>query len=549
LIHRIRPQGAWTGVLAPAWATCALLLQHPAAFAQSTFHYAYGGMGEDVCNAIVPTGGGTLLVGQTTSVGAGSYDFMAVQTDPLGRPVWCATYGGPHEDIALAGAPTTDGGAVLAGYSYGYGSGFSDMLAVKVDAAGQVVWARTYGQGYDSDWCWGIAPTTDGGFILTGHLSYAPGAYDVDLGLVKIDAQGDPQWARRYGDGLFNEGHDVIQTQDGGYLATGLTHLQLGGPSAVFLVKTDSLGVLEWGRSIGSHSWDFGHVVREVDGGYLVAGYGYTMAFGGQDIFIAKVDLQGNLLYDKVYGGVYAEQITDLIVEADGTLTAAGLTTADTHGQTDFLLLRLTASGDPLWGRVYGGSGFDNANCLTRLGNAYLLAGYTESFAYGSYDFYLVRTGLNGNSGCQQSAHSVQVTEISPTVRVLETSAPVPIQTFSVPLTAMQHVLPSQCVCSTAGVPEPDWSSDSGQPLRICPNPSDGVFSVTSVRARSAAPPESPTTIEVVDVSGQAVLRETLGPGTLEDGIQLDLSRCPKGVYFMRWGDSRVEGMRKVVVY
>jgi predicted secreted protein len=150
----------------------------------------YGGTNRDEAYDLVQTGdGGYALVGFTNSSGAGGYDFWLIKIDAAGNAQWNKTYGGTNNDLAEALVQTTDGGYALVGYTESFGAGDADFWLIKTDAAGNVQWNRTYG-GTSYDFAYALVQTADGGYALAGRTkSFGAGNYD--FWLIKTDAAGN----------------------------------------------------------------------------------------------------------------------------------------------------------------------------------------------------------------------------------------------------------------------------------------------------------------------------------------------------------------------
>lgn len=133
------------------------------------------------------------------------------------------------------------GGFIVAGYTNGFGSGGYDLVLLKTSITGSLIWAKTYG-GSGDDYAESIKQTPDGGFIVTGKtFSFGSGGYDVYL--IKTDANGNVQWAKTYGGADYDEGYSVdIHQSDSGYVITGYTGSFGAGIYDIYLVKTDIYG-------------------------------------------------------------------------------------------------------------------------------------------------------------------------------------------------------------------------------------------------------------------------------------------------------------------
>ena len=258
----------------------------------------YGGSDYDGGSSVVQTtDGGYIVAGYTSSFGADEGDVYLFKTDASGNELWMRTYGGSNHDRGSSIAQTTDGGYIVAGYTWSFGAGEGDVYLLKTDTDGDTIWTRTYG-GSDSDYGWSVAQTTDGGYIIAG-ATYSFGAGSGDVYFVKLDASGNELWMRTYGGSGNDWGSSVAQTTDGGYIIAGVYdhdwHEEIGD---VYLVKTNAAGNEIWTRTYGGSDVDWGSsVVQTTDGGYIVAGtYDYNdWGAGTGDVYLVKTDANGNV--------------------------------------------------------------------------------------------------------------------------------------------------------------------------------------------------------------------------------------------------------------
>jgi len=211
----------------------------------------YGGSDYDGGYSVAQTfDGGYIVAGYTYSFGAGGCDVYLVKTDAEGDTIWTRTYGGSSWDNAFSVAQTSDGGYIVAGRTYSFGADEPNVYLIKTDAVGDTIWTHTYG-GSEYDRGESVAQTSDGGYIVAGQ-TYSFGAGGSDVYLVKTDALGDTIWTRTYGGSYSDYGYSVAQTSDGGYIVVGVYNYHVY-TADVYIIKTNADGDTTSQDTISTH--------------------------------------------------------------------------------------------------------------------------------------------------------------------------------------------------------------------------------------------------------------------------------------------------------
>jgi len=388
-----------TSLALAATALCAGLA--PAEIPDTLWTRTYGGADIDVAHDAQPaTGGGFILTGYTRSYGAGGHDLWLFKTDPGGAPEWNVAFGGGSDDEGHAVCQTADGGYAAAGFTKSTGAGGKDVWLVKVDAAGEPRWTRSFG-GSSDDEAYAIRETADGGLILAGATSSFGTAGSRDLWLIKTDSTGISEWTRSLG-GFGSDGAwSVAPTADGGFILAGWTFSY--GPSGVgnaWLVKTDPLGNMEWNQPFGGTDVDRGYeALPTTDGGYILAGYTDSFGAGLYDLYLVKTDDAGTEQWSRTFGGTGRDYANDVVETADGGYLAAGYTLSFGAGNEDMYLVRTDANGDLQWETTFGGSASDVAYAVANIPEGgYVVAGHTLSSGAGLHDAWVIRLTPDGPS-------------------------------------------------------------------------------------------------------------------------------------------------------
>jgi hypothetical protein len=266
-----------------------------------------------------------------------------------------------------------------------------------------IEWIKTYG-GTNSDYAYSMIQTSDEGYALAG-LTWSFGAGDYDIWFVKTDPNGNMQWNKTYGGAMGDLANSVVQTIDGGYILAGRTD-SLGTFCGDFwLIKTDSNGNMQWNRAYGGISTDEAFsVIQTSDGGYALAGNTWSYGNGQSDSWLVKTDSNGNMQWNKTYGGEGYEGARSLIQMNDGGYIIGGYTGSYEPPYSSFWLIRTDSFGNMQWNKTYGGAGYEMALSMVKTSDeGFGLAGWTSSYGAGDYDFWLVKTDSNGNMQWSQT--------------------------------------------------------------------------------------------------------------------------------------------------
>ncbi len=301
-----------------------------------------GGPGRDFGEAVCPSeDGGVFVAGYTTSAGQGAEDVLVAKLSRSGDLEWASTFGGGGYDAAFDLCPTSGGGVAVCGLTYSSGAGISDVYVIKVGSDGRAVWTRTYG-GEQIDRGSSIRGLADGGYIVGGGTS-SFGAGNVDMYVVRLDSSGREVWAKAFGRNVYDTASSVIPLQDGGFLVTGYGDLEGSELMALTVVRLDADGEEAWTSRFGSRrAYDYGVDAIELgSGGYLVAGASNDRDNRSNDIWIHRIDDDGESTATYWFGGDGTEWAGGVCLSDAGTALVVGVTSSDTRGSYDVVLLEV----------------------------------------------------------------------------------------------------------------------------------------------------------------------------------------------------------------
>jgi hypothetical protein len=311
-----------------------------------------GGQDVDAFTDVAPGPDGSLLVaGHARTQGAGESDAWLVKLTGDGRVVWQRTFGGRAYDRLLGVAAAPDGGAVAVGFTNSEGAGGRDVWALRVDANGNRLWARTYG-GPGDDGGHALALHPEAGAVTLAGYSQTPAgegtdASGYDAWLARVDlADGTPAWTRRIDRSRLDGATAMTAMPDGGVLAAAITSGAGFGQDDVLLLRLGADGALTWERTAGGPRPDTPWAVSALPGGgAIVAASTQSRGAGSADAWLLRLTDAGEVAWERTYGGVLWDWPGAALAADGGGLLIAGYTTSRGAGYEDGWVLRLDADG------------------------------------------------------------------------------------------------------------------------------------------------------------------------------------------------------------
>lgn len=272
--------------------------------------------------------------------------------------------------------------------------------------APDILWEHGNG-GNGDDRARDVIETPDGGFLTVGYGNSTDGDMEDQHGLddwlaVKADAEGNPEWSKVYGGSDYDYCYAACNAFGGGYMLAGNTRSTDGdvtfnhGLTDAWLIKTDTLGNIQWQKTYGGSSYDgILDILPTTDGKYLLVCWanssdGDVSGHHGalySDYWLVKIDTAGAILWQHCYGSNAMDGPFSALETKNGDFVVAGYTegfdgdvTAYHGGVTDFWVIRMDSAGNLLWEKCLGGSGEDDGYAITEgPGQGFLVAGATDS--------------------------------------------------------------------------------------------------------------------------------------------------------------------------
>ncbi len=375
----------------------------------NTFQKVVAGTHFDWANsAVTLQDGGMVIAGRSDSNTSGdNMNKNIIRLDANGNVLWNNFYGEAESEEAWAIAPCKDGGFLTVGYSdsYGSGSGMKDVWVLKIDKDGKKQWDKVFVTNEAIDEATSVIENEDGTFMVVGNsIPINPGNIG-DVIVIKIGADGQELWKKEYKDEGNDEANEIIKIKDG-YLIAGRMEVEKKRWDAC-LIKIDKDGNKQWTKTFGGGDDDLANaVVQTKDEGFVMVGHTYSYAKAGSfDAWVVKLDKNGTIKWEDTYGSGASDEFLGVVELSDGSIVAAGYTESylpvnnvnTSKDGDEIFIVKISAVGDEVWQRTWGGVGNQRIQALEVNKEAMLImVGYVEDPNTRNTDVLAIKANKGG---------------------------------------------------------------------------------------------------------------------------------------------------------
>ncbi|MEJ2126910.1 MAG: PKD domain-containing protein [Candidatus Bathyarchaeota archaeon] len=316
---------------------------------------------------------------------------IVVRAPPI---TWSQMYEGRFNDKVDFLIQTFDGGYVIAGNKYVSGEEMADFWMIKVDSVGNFEWNQTYSRTNEHLGIGGLVQTSEGGYAIGGKIIDTD--HNQRILLIKTDEYGNMLWEKEVGVGPSDSVSALIETSDLGLALAGET-IGLGNSLDFWLIKTDSDGNIEWDKQYGGTNMESASTLVELsNGGFALAGYTISNSVN-YDFRLITTDSDGSIIWDQTYGNEDQEVIHALVVSSDGGYAMGGVNF--TSVDFDYWLIKTDIDGNAEWRESFDGvvNGYvDHVGLVSASDGGFALAGSKGSWPEG-LDTFLHKINISGN--------------------------------------------------------------------------------------------------------------------------------------------------------
>jgi len=362
-----------------------------------TFDKIFGGEEDDLAKAVVKTEDGYLIAGKTKSfTDDRDFDAYLIKIDKKGQKQWSKIYGGEDDeeanDIIRFGKDF-----VFVGDTETYGNERLSFYITQIDPEGNIQWQKVYYRDEDDEY-YGNGVTTDGkDLVIAGterHLNFM--SSKINPFIFQLDEEGERGWQGYYGGKDDDYGKAIIYTEDG-YLMAGSTETFGHGDLDAYLVKLDKNGKMQWRGAYGGKDDDTANDLIALKDGYLIVGSTDSFELSRDDVYVAKVDKKGKLLWENTYGGNRDDEGFAVVQSPDGGFVIAGKTESfSRRNGFDLYLLKIDAKGKLKWERTYGGESDDAGYDIIATEDGYLIVGDKKSRLSRDSNVWILKVNSKG---------------------------------------------------------------------------------------------------------------------------------------------------------
>lgn len=357
-----------------------------------------GGSNNDVLQSVIKSSdAGYAVLGYTQSNNFDildkndtSFDFWVMKFSKDDTLQWNKTFGGSEDDRGADIIATNDGGFALFGFSkssdndVNENAGAQDFLVIKITSSGLISWQKTFGySGADSGTS--FLQTKDSGYLITGVLDVtasngqgnskrAQKHAGGDIWAIKLNSSGELEWSKYYGGSFTDTPFGLVETNDDSFIiaaSSDSNDVDISnnkGSYDFWVLKISSTGVLIWEKNFGGSEVDEPRGISTTnDGNFVIVGdtrssdEDVSSNNGGADLWMLKISTEGNLIWEKTFGGSSFDVARSVSKTLDnGFLISGNSRSLDSgfsnQGQNDAWVLKVDANGNKLWQKFIGGT-------------------------------------------------------------------------------------------------------------------------------------------------------------------------------------------------
>jgi len=468
----------------------------------------------------------------------GGFGLCLMQLDHYGDTLWTQNY---SQSMPVFGdlIETSDGGYIISGTFYIQHVG----ILIKTDGNGNIVFKRLF-TNFTGLVVNSIEQCSDGGYFIVGNKSNLEGF------VIKTNSNGDPLWTKTYSNTYNYSLNKIKRTSDGGGIIVGSSVYPLNNNAFATLMKIDSSGNVVWQKLFeGIYCLSKNTLESTTDGGYIIAGtsYFYNDTAGGDGIlYLIKMNSLGNFVWGKCYpdtkNSIYGIGVTSTTDNGYTITSGTNAFTSVDNSQYRVLLINTDSSGIPNWSKIYGGNGFGYGNSVCQTNdNGFIISGnYRDSVL--NENFYLIKTDAIGNSGCTENTEAIIA---NPFISNLTFLTPI-VATYNLVTNSNSLIIspvdsiPIQTICSSVTKVNEETIKEQ---LLIYPNPSSGLY---TINLESSVNDDA--VINVFNLLGEKITNQKVKTKFGVNKYQLDLTNAPDGIYFVTLNSNTRVSQKKFVV-
>ncbi|MGZ4056984.1 MAG: T9SS type A sorting domain-containing protein [Bacteroidia bacterium] len=518
---------------------------HAIANSQTTFQRLYSGSAAISFSQTIQTSdGGYITCG---SVGAASTDYLVSKLDASGQIQWAKHIGSwMGNENALKIGESVTGGYYLLGITTSQASN-GDLNLISLDISGNVLWNKIYSNDATSSFISASCRQTNSGeFIISATLFNGTGDYYF---LIKTDVSGNKIWSEAYSydtSGSKQECLDVECCSDGGFISIGTAN-----DNGIYAIKTDASGNLLWEKQYSTPvcTINASTICKTSDGCYLISGVAYDSLYS-QSILFTKIDASGNFLWAKKYISptrsfyLYLYNNSNNVIQTPDGGFAILISSLASGGSsaTDPELVKINSSGKPQWAKYYtlsGSFGQGASSVKNTNDGGFINTANTTDSMYTNQHGYLIKTNSTGSTGCNEGDDSLYDASITLTAASIGSQF---AAGTSGTISFISESIPfnASSNCSTdVGIFDP---TETNTDVSIYPNPFSASANLL-INTNNYSPEEYH--FELYDMLGKKVKEN------LFSGLQLEINRenIPAGIYVWKvYQKSNMVGKGKLVI-
>ena len=307
---------------------------------------------------------------------------------------WFHAYGGKFKDAAISTIENENHEFITVGFGQINKNDNNDVFVIKTSSRGDTIWTKYYAsnsfEGGKS------IISHDDNYLIAGESSHQDDGQGWDINVICIDDIGNELWRRKFKTQDNEIGRKIIEAEEDSFMILGTSSAVQGDEERILVMKIDENGNELWSKIFTGNKYTSGFdIIKTTDQNYMIAGTTMSSTDSSKDIYLLKIDQEGNELWSKTYGEALDDIGKTISKASDQSYIICGESTSSGEMVGAVKVMKIDSNGDVIWSNAFGEQEFVKSSIITTDNTLYIV-GSTESIERNMIDVMVLKINSSG---------------------------------------------------------------------------------------------------------------------------------------------------------